>query len=432
VECMLSILPNIKRPTYHDGSQIRAGWDFSRKGRQKNWDTMSVATAVVREAFIVLCDVEYDQLEQIVREVFTRELLQRFLSTVSKLADKFGNGEATVSACVEEEAIDGCRLCGTPGCLRFDFHDGPCTNERLVAGRKRTRRCVQHYVAKPAPPPYLAHRAAALASGLAPSEAADRTLEQPTVAMVATGTAAVGDSALERAAATTTEVAAMRTAAVEAAPEAAHRRHLRPEHAARPVGELTAAQARPRRPRAMSGIQRYVAKPAPSPYLAHRAAALASGLAPSEAADRTLEQPTLAMVTAARVTRRRAVELEVTELTTDDVVAMRQAREQDEAMQLQAHAEVAAKQEAERRSKRIKLYNRKESRKRCDGNPDLFMCPRCYYPNYYPVDEHTCNKLPCGMCSTIFCIACGKKASASCRCISAAWTRFSNRGMHVS
>jgi hypothetical protein len=87
---------------------------------------------------------------------------------------------------------------------------------------------------------------------------------------------------------------------------------------------------------------------------------------------------------------------------------------------------VAAQQDHEqRRSKRLKMHNKRESQLKCAANGDLFMCPTCYYPSYYPRDERACNKLHCGnrTCGISFCIMCGKPASASCKCIAAAWAR---------
>ena len=91
------------------------------------------------------------------------------------------------------------------------------------------------------------------------------------------------------------------------------------------------------------------------------------------------------------------------------------------------HAEAVAMQQAQeqerRRSKRVKVFDKRESQRKCAKNPNLFMCPKCYYPSYYPHDERACNKLRCGnsTCDMRFCIVCGKPASASCKCISAAW-----------
>ena len=80
--------------------------------------------------------------------------------------------------------------------------------------------------------------------------------------------------------------------------------------------------------------------------------------------------------------------------------------------------------EQQQRSKRQKTY---------DPNLPLgehqYRCPRCHFRNFYPPETRACNKLTCGEgtgghgCGLKFCVVCNKPASASCRCISAAWAR---------
>ena len=118
-----------------------------------------------------------------------------------------------------------------------------------------------------------------------------------------------------------------------------------------------------------------------------------------------------------RVTRKQALAEEVAELSAEEVAAYRRVLEQEAAALLQGHADTAMQQE-QQRPKRFKMYEDKEY---ADSN--LFKCPRCYYPNYYPSDNRACNKLPCENCHLKFCIVCSKPESASCRCISAAWAR---------
>ena len=84
------------------------------------------------------------------------------------------------------------------------------------------------------------------------------------------------------------------------------------------------------------------------------------------------------------------------------------------------HAEAVTAQEEEvrQRPKRQKVHH---ANKNLVPGKDQFKCPRCFFLNLYA--DRACNKLTCGACDTAFCIACGKPASASCRCISAAWAR---------
>ena len=119
----------------------------------------------------------------------------------------------------------------------------------------------------------------------------------------------------------------------------------------------------------------------------------------------------------------------VVKLDAEEVAARQRELAAERALLEQEHAEAVAMQQAQeqeqRRSKRLKVFDKRESQRKCDANPDLFMCPQCHYPNYYPSDERACNKLECGnqTCRTKFCIVCGKPASASCQCISAGWAR---------
>ena len=109
---------------------------------------------------------------------------------------------------------------------------------------------------------------------------------------------------------------------------------------------------------------------------------------------------------------------DLVEMTESEAAAMRQAQAQEEAHLLRRHQEAAALQERRQRSARTQIFDKKPIR-----TPDTFECPRCNWHNYYPKDARACNKLACEKCHTKFCIVCGKAASASCRCISAAWAR---------
>ena len=111
---------------------------------------------------------------------------------------------------------------------------------------------------------------------------------------------------------------------------------------------------------------------------------------------------------------------DVGEMSGSEAEAMRQAQAQEQAALLRRHQEAAALQERRQRSTRIQIFDKKPIR-----TPDTFACPRCNCElhNYYPNDARACNKLACEKCHTKFCIVCNKPASASCRCISAAWAR---------
>ena len=110
---------------------------------------------------------------------------------------------------------------------------------------------------------------------------------------------------------------------------------------------------------------------------------------------------------------------DVVEMSDSEAAAMRRAQAQEEAELLRRHQEAAALQDRRQRSKRIEIYDKNKAVR----TPDTFVCPTCFWHNYYPKDARACNKLACEKCHTKFCIACGKPASASCRCISAAWAR---------
>ena len=124
-----------------------------------------------------------------------------------------------------------------------------------------------------------------------------------------------------------------------------------------------------------------------------------------------------------------AIDGDIVELDAQEVVVMQRELAAERVQLEQGHAEaVAVQQEHEqerRRSKRLRVYDKRESQRKCAEYRDLFMCSTCYFPSYYPRGIRACNKLTCGnpTCGINFCIICGKPASASCRCISAAWAR---------
>jgi hypothetical protein len=122
-----------------------------------------------------------------------------------------------------------------------------------------------------------------------------------------------------------------------------------------------------------------------------------------------------------------ATEADVVKLDVEEAATLKRALEAEQVLLDQKLiAAVASQQELQqRRSKRLKMYDQRVSQSKCATSRDFFMCPRCYYPCYYPQDERACNKLRCGNDTRgiSFCIMCSKPASASCLCISAAWAR---------
>ena len=113
----------------------------------------------------------------------------------------------------------------------------------------------------------------------------------------------------------------------------------------------------------------------------------------------------------------------VVKLCPEEIAEIQQVRGAEAAALLEQHAAAVRQQEEHHRSKRLKTYHENKDKEFSDA--DLFKCPRCYYPTYYPSDSRACNKLQCGnsTCRTSFCIQCGKPATASCRCIAASWAR---------
>ena len=64
--------------------------------------------------------------------------------------------------------------CLTPGCAKYNFHIGPCTQDEMIEqGCKRSRSTVPRYEAGAAPPPSLLHAIVA-AQGMLPSDVSDR------------------------------------------------------------------------------------------------------------------------------------------------------------------------------------------------------------------------------------------------------------------
>lgn len=113
----------------------------------------------------------------------------------------------------------------------------------------------------------------------------------------------------------------------------------------------------------------------------------------------------------------------VVKLCPEEIAEIQQVRGAEAAALLEQHAAAVRQQEEQHRSKRLKTYH--ENKDKVFSDADLFKCPRCYFPTYYPSDSRACNKLQCGnsTCRTSFCIQCGKPATASCRCIAAPWAR---------
>ena len=114
----------------------------------------------------------------------------------------------------------------------------------------------------------------------------------------------------------------------------------------------------------------------------------------------------------------------VVKVCPEEVAVMQRASDEWEARLLERQAEASQHQQEEqsRRSTQTQIYQENKNKKFADP---VFKCPRCYYRNYYPSEQRSCNKLECGntACAIKFCIACGKQATASCRCISAPWAR---------
>ena len=115
-----------------------------------------------------------------------------------------------------------------------------------------------------------------------------------------------------------------------------------------------------------------------------------------------------------------AAEDSVVKVDVEGVTALQRRLMEEQAALDEGHAaSVAAQQEQEaQRSKRRKVFH--ENKDKVFEDP-IFKCPSCYFLNLY--EDKMCNKLECGNCKTKICIKCGKLASASCRCIVAAWAR---------
>ena len=120
-----------------------------------------------------------------------------------------------------------------------------------------------------------------------------------------------------------------------------------------------------------------------------------------------------------RTTRGMELARHVTVVPAHEVQRLQARQAAEAARQEQLHAEAAAmqqEQEERRQSKRRKIYE--ENRDKACGQ-DQYKCPQ--FMNLY--EDKACNRLTCGGCKSMFCIVCGKPATASCACIVAAWAR---------
>ena len=119
-----------------------------------------------------------------------------------------------------------------------------------------------------------------------------------------------------------------------------------------------------------------------------------------------------------RRTRLATLREDVQELSAREAQRIRRAIALETAQQEQTFIIDAAVQQAQQSSKR-RRYQLFDKDSPCRA--DEYKCPRCFYRNAYQRDA--CNKLACGNCAQPFCVECGKPASSSCACISAAWYR---------
>ena len=108
-----------------------------------------------------------------------------------------------------------------------------------------------------------------------------------------------------------------------------------------------------------------------------------------------------------RRTRLADVRKSISELPADEVARLRsrqvEDRMQGEDMRMRAYKT----QQAEIQRRGALPYTGKKI-----VAPDVYVCPRCNYPNHY--DGDACNKLTCGKCSRNFCIRCLRPAEDAC------------------